>query len=62
MGEKRYWKKFEIDKIINLPITRTLYGCETWFFTSGKGHRLRISEHMVLQKIIGLKGGKVTTR
>jgi hypothetical protein len=32
-----------------------LYGCETWSFTLGEEHRLRVFENRVLRKIFGPK-------
>jgi hypothetical protein len=32
-----------------------LYGCETWFLTLGKEHRLRVFENRVLRRIFGPK-------
>jgi hypothetical protein len=32
-----------------------LYGCETWSFTAGKKHKLRVCKNKVLRKIYGPK-------
>jgi hypothetical protein len=36
-----------------------LYGCETWYFTLRKGHRLRVFENRVLMKVFGPKREQV---
>jgi len=35
------------------------YECETWSFTMGKKHRLRVFENRVLKKIFGTKRDEV---
>jgi hypothetical protein len=45
--------KIRIYKIVILPVM--LYGCETWSFTLGEEHRLRVFENSVLRKIFGPK-------
>jgi hypothetical protein len=45
--------KIKIYKTVILPVV--LYGCETWFLTSGEEHRLRGFENRVLRKIFGPK-------
>jgi hypothetical protein len=45
--------KIKIYKTVILPVV--LYGCETWFFTLGEEHRLRVFENRVLRKIFGTK-------
>jgi hypothetical protein len=37
-----------------------LYGCETWYLTLRKEHRLRVFENKVLRRIFGPKGDEVT--
>jgi hypothetical protein len=37
-----------------------LYGCETWSFTSGEEHRLKVKENRVLRRIFGPKRDEVT--
>jgi hypothetical protein len=37
-----------------------LYGCETWFLTLRKEHRLRVFENRVLRRIFGQKRDEVT--
>jgi hypothetical protein len=37
-----------------------LYGCETWFLTLRKEHRLRVFENRVLRRIFGPKTDEVT--
>jgi hypothetical protein len=39
-----------------------LYGCETWFLTLRKEHRLGVFENRELRRIFGLKGDEVTGR
>jgi hypothetical protein len=64
MGEKR--KKnikyisyfYATHKTIILPVV--LYGCETWFLTLLKGHRLSVLESTVLRRKFGLKRNEVT--
>ena len=46
-----------IQNYVTLPIV--FYGCETWCFTMGKKHRLRMFENRGLRKILGLKGDEV---
>jgi sorting nexin-29 len=45
--------KIKIYKTVILPVV--LYGCETWSFTLGEEHRLRVYENTVLRKISGPK-------
>jgi hypothetical protein len=45
-------------KTIILPVV--LYGCETWFLTLRKEHRLRVFENRVLRRIFGPKRDEVT--
>jgi hypothetical protein len=45
--------KIKIYKTVILPVV--LYGCETWSFTLGEEHRLRVFENRVLRKIFGPK-------
>jgi hypothetical protein len=45
-------------KTIILPVV--LYGCETWFLTLRKEHRLRVFETRVLRIIFGPKRDEVT--
>jgi hypothetical protein len=40
--------------------TVVLYGCETWYVTPRKEHRLRVFENRVLRRIFGPKRGEVT--
>jgi hypothetical protein len=54
----KVWKrdenlKIKIYKTVILPVV--LYGCETWSFTLGEEHRLRVFENRVLRKIFGPK-------
>jgi hypothetical protein len=43
----------KINKIVILAVV--LYGCETWSFTLGEEHRLRVFENKVLRGIFGPK-------
>jgi hypothetical protein len=43
--------KIKIYKTVILPVMP--YGCETWSFTLGEEHRLRVFENRVLRKIFG---------
>jgi hypothetical protein len=45
--------KTKIYKTVILPVV--LYGCETWSFTLGEEHRLRVFENRVLRMIFGPK-------
>jgi hypothetical protein len=45
--------KIKIYKTVILPVV--LYGCETWSFTLGEEHGLRVSENRVLRRIFGTK-------
>jgi hypothetical protein len=45
--------KTKIYKPVILPVV--LYGCETWFLTLRKEHRLRVFENRALRKIFGPK-------
>jgi hypothetical protein len=45
--------KIKIYKTVILPVV--MYGCETWSFTSGEEHRLRVFENRVLRRIFGPK-------
>jgi hypothetical protein len=45
--------KIKIYKTVILPVL--LYVCETWSFTLGEEHRLRVSENRVLRKTFGPK-------
>jgi hypothetical protein len=45
--------KIKIYKTVVLPVV--LYGCETWFLTLRKKHRLRVFENGVLRRIFGPK-------
>jgi hypothetical protein len=45
--------KIKIYKAVVFPVV--LYGCETWSFTMGEEHRLRVFENRVLRKIFGTK-------
>jgi hypothetical protein len=49
--------KFKAYRTIILPVV--FYGCETWSFTMGKKHRLRMFENGVLRKIFGPKSDEV---
>jgi hypothetical protein len=49
--------KTRIHKTIILPVV--LYGCETWFLTLRKEHRLRMFENRVLRRIFGPKTDEV---
>jgi hypothetical protein len=46
--------KVKIYKTIILPVD--LYGCETWYLTLRKEHRLRVFENRVLRRIFGPEG------
>jgi hypothetical protein len=50
--------KIKIYKTIILRIL--LYGCETWFLTLRKEHRLRVLENRVLRIIFKRKSDEVT--
>jgi hypothetical protein len=45
--------KIKIYKSVILPVV--LYGCETWFLTLWKEHRLSVSENRVPRRIFGPK-------
>jgi hypothetical protein len=45
--------KIKIYEIIILPVV--LYGCETWYLTLRKEHRLEVFENRVLRRIFGPK-------
>jgi hypothetical protein len=45
--------KIKIHNTVILPVV--LYGCETWSFTLGEEHRLRVFENRVLRRIFGPK-------
>jgi hypothetical protein len=50
-------------KIINCITTICFvvwYGCETWYFTLRKEHRLRVFENRVLREVFGPKREQVT--
>jgi hypothetical protein len=49
--------KVKIYKTIILPFV--LYGCETWYITLRKEHRLRVFENRVLRRIFGPKRDEV---
>jgi hypothetical protein len=55
-----------LSKNIKVKIYRTLilpvvsYGCETWFLTMRKEHRLRVFKNRVLRRIFGPKRDEVT--
>jgi hypothetical protein len=49
--------KIKIYRTIVLSVV--LYGCETWFLTLRKKHRLRVFENRVLRKILGHKKEEV---
>jgi len=57
----------ELSKNIKTKIYRTvilpvgLYGCETWYLTLRKEHRLRVFENRVLRKIFGPERDEVTS-
>jgi hypothetical protein len=50
--------KIRTYKTIILPVAR--YGCETWYLTLRKEHRLRVFENRVLWRIFGQKRDEVT--
>jgi len=50
--------KIKIYITIILPVV--LYGCETWLLTLREECRVRVFENMVLRRIFGPKGDKVT--
>jgi hypothetical protein len=49
--------KSRIYKSTLLPVV--LYGCETWFLTLRKEHRMRVFENRVLRRIFGPKREEV---
>ena len=55
-----------LPKYIKIKIYGTIivfvvvYGCETWAFTMGEEHRLRVFENRVTRRIFGPKGDEVT--
>jgi hypothetical protein len=50
--------KIRLNKTIILPVV--LYGCETWFLTLRKEHKLRVFENSVLRRIFEPKRDGVT--
>jgi hypothetical protein len=50
--------KVKINTTIILPVV--LYGCETWYLTLTKEHRLSVFENRVLRRIFGPKRAEVT--
>jgi hypothetical protein len=50
--------KIRIYKTIILPVF--LYGCETWFLTGRRKHRLRVFENRVMSRIFSSKREEVT--
>jgi hypothetical protein len=42
---------FPVSSLRNIILPVVLYGCETWYFTPKKEHRLRMSENRVLRRI-----------
>jgi hypothetical protein len=49
--------KIKIYKTIIFHVV--LYGCETWLFTVGEEHRLRVFENRMLKRILGPKSDEV---
>jgi len=49
--------KFKVYRTIIFPVV--FYVCETWSFTMGKKHRLRVFENRMLRKIFGTKRDEV---
>jgi hypothetical protein len=50
--------RIKINRTVILPVV--LHGCETWFLTLRKEHRLRVFENRVLRKKFGTKMEEVT--
>jgi hypothetical protein len=44
--------------VVVLPVV--LYGCETWPFTLGQEHTVRVFENRMLRKIFGHKRDEIT--
>ena len=50
--------KIKIYRTIILPVV--LYGCETWSLTFSEERKLRVTENMVLRRILGPRRDEVT--